>query len=102
VRGNGTDDGGSAFGPAKKGHVGPLMVLPRRGYYPLSHAAAPVYPSDWLDVAGPRLLDIFKAVRAEVLRANEKGVPWHSVANAMRTKTGSIWRGFNIEEKRQS
>jgi uncharacterized NAD(P)/FAD-binding protein YdhS len=85
----------------KNGHVGPLMVLSRRGYYPLSHAAAPVYPSDWLDAAGPRLLDIFKAVRAEERRAKEKGVTWHSVVNAMRTKTGSIWQGFTMEDKRQ-
>ena len=82
-----------------QGHRGPLHAVSRHGLLPHAHKGGGTWPS-FLDVrASP--VKAFRAVRTAVRRAQEEGVPWQRVFDAVRPMVASVWHGWSIGQRAQ-
>jgi uncharacterized NAD(P)/FAD-binding protein YdhS len=84
------------------GHEGPILALSRRGLLPRVHA--PFRP--WAQLASPvdappTALALVRHVRREIARAEDAGVEWHSVIDALRPHVQALWRGLPRAERRR-
>ena len=82
------------------GFAGAVLALSRRGLLPNAHAPATAWPAPDLTPADfaslPRLL---ARIRAEVARAEEEGIGWHGVIDALRPLTDTLWRNLPSRER---
>jgi uncharacterized NAD(P)/FAD-binding protein YdhS len=82
------------------GHRGTVHALSRRGLLPQAHRAAPAYP-DFL--AGETLpvtvRGIFRRLRREIRAAQEQGLDWRPVLDAIRSRSQALWQGLSWTER---
>ena len=89
--------------------TGPVLAVSRRGLAPTTHAAQraePLSPSAWLEPllaseGGPTTLDLVRALRSAVERADGAGQDWRAVIDGLRADTARTWRALStVEAKR--
>jgi uncharacterized NAD(P)/FAD-binding protein YdhS len=84
------------------GHRGRITVVSRNGQLPALHKAAPPYDDFPAHTAWPRsVLGWLRLVRDEVALAEEAGVDWRPVIDALRRHTPKIWQMLSLVEKRR-
>ena len=84
------------------GFEGAILALSRRGLLPNAHAPAGLWPTPNLTpVEFASLPRLVARIRAEVARANSKGIGWHGVIDALRPLTDTIWRSLPPPERRR-
>ncbi|MAH83201.1 MAG: hypothetical protein CBB68_02410 [Rhodospirillaceae bacterium TMED8] len=99
----------------RKGHTGVVTALSRRGLQPTvrprSHAGFEQHILDRV-AARPSLftkkhgrlrtvLEIFRAIRSDVKKAEASGLPWQSAFDDLRDSARDVWVHLPIEEKRR-
>ncbi len=85
----------------KRGHRGAVLAVSRRGLLPQTHRAG----GNWRAFLQGRIpaspLALLRLVRQEVARAQEQGVPWQRVFDAIRPAVPTIWESWSAEQRRQ-
>jgi uncharacterized NAD(P)/FAD-binding protein YdhS len=92
---------------ARRGHTGGIEALSRHGLLPREHAAASqVLPRDLRD---PLLEELsrndlrcsLRAVRTIVTAAENRGLTWHAVMDALRPVTPRLWTGMCAADRQR-
>ncbi len=85
----------------RRGHTGPITAISRRGQSPRGHAAieAPPY-GDFSSPTYKTSLDLLRDIRCTLAAAQENGVRWQAVFDALRAQAQQIWR--NLPEPEQA
>ncbi|SDP71014.1 FAD-dependent oxidoreductase [Phyllobacterium sp. OV277] len=84
----------------KRGHHGLITALSRHGYRSRGHAVVPVTPYGTFgnDVTASALL---RSIRQTLKRAENEGLTWHWVLDALRDQAPSIWNVLPAHERRR-
>jgi uncharacterized NAD(P)/FAD-binding protein YdhS len=86
-------------------HRGPIIAVSRRGLLPQPHRAHPRPPSyappPGVEAWARDTLSLFRNVRAEIERAQRRGVDWRDVINSLRKATPQLWRSLSVDERRR-
>lgn len=83
-----------------QGHNGKITALSRHGLLPSVHAVTKTYPdfSDEVkDVVS--LTEAVKIVRKHIVIAEEAGIGWRAVVDAMRPFTQQLWMNISLDGK---
>jgi uncharacterized NAD(P)/FAD-binding protein YdhS len=82
-----------------RGHRGPMTALSRHGWTPSRHQAGGAWAPFLArhQPLGPS--GALKAVRRELARAAEAGVPWQRVFDAARPDVAGVWEGWSTAER---
>lgn len=97
------------------GHTGPITAISRRGLRPArrpeSGGALPQPLWDrvsrpvtlFVEKHGPqnRIMDIFRALRADITAAEGNGNPWHPAVDDLRDSVRDVWPPLPIPEKQR-
>lgn len=84
------------------GHNGEITLLSRSGLLPRPHAGVGFSPfGDFrgADLSSARKL--LARVRATVTEAQEQGIPWQSVFDALRQHAQELWQGLPMPERQK-
>lgn len=84
------------------GHDGKIMLVSRSGHMPRPHAGGGFSPfGDFrgADLSSARKL--LAKVRAAIAAAEEQGIPWQSVFDALRQQAQDLWRGLPLHERQR-
>ena len=85
----------------KKGHLGKITVVSRRGFLPQPYILANHYQFSILpDFKKCRIVDLIPWFRSEINFAIRQEMDWHSVINALRDYTSLIWKHLSETDKR--
>jgi uncharacterized NAD(P)/FAD-binding protein YdhS len=83
-----------------QGHTGQIIALSRHGLLPARHA----FGGQWPAFIGPLLpaspASLVRVLRDQISQAQEQGVPWQRVIDAVRPFVARIWRGWSVSQKR--
>ncbi|MGH8168701.1 MAG: FAD/NAD(P)-binding protein, partial [Woeseiaceae bacterium] len=91
----------------RNGHTGDVHAMSRRGLLPRVHGSALQELPDSLRVslqaaAGSRnLRTLLGAMREAIRLAEERGISWHSVIDALRPITSALWAELPDRERRR-
>jgi len=86
-----------------KGYKGRIIAVSRHGLLPQPHML-PIasYPRFLPPEHAPRTaLELIRAIREEVTRAQKEGTDWRSVIDTLRADTPALWRQLSEEERRK-
>lgn len=84
------------------GHHGPVLAVSRRGLRSKGHNPQPQDPfGQFLPLAPPSALGLFRRVRAEVARAAAEGIAWQAVFDQLRADAQQIWALLPLVERRR-
>lgn len=81
-------------------HDGKVMLVSRSGHMPRPHAGGGFSPFG--DFRGADLTSARKLlakVRATIAAADEQGIPWQSVFDALRQHAQDLWQGLPLHER---
>jgi uncharacterized NAD(P)/FAD-binding protein YdhS len=85
-----------------QGHEGPISAISRNGRLPQAHAPSTPWGGLKLDAADrASLTALFRAVRREVDRAEEAGIGWRGVMDALRPHVGMLWQEMTQADRRR-
>jgi len=84
----------------RRGHVGPITAVSRRGQRSQGHASAPVEPFGTFG-AEPTAVALLAHLRRTLAEAAGRGLPWQSVLDALRAQGAAVWRAMPDEERRR-
>lgn len=96
-----------ALSLSRRGHLGALHAVSRRGLLPRGHTAATdALPFDlrealYAGLDGTGLRGLVRAVRGTVDSAALRGLGWQAVIDALRPVSGGIWRTLNDVDRRR-
>jgi uncharacterized NAD(P)/FAD-binding protein YdhS len=77
----------------RRGHTGPITAISRRGQAPRSHAAIEAPPfGDFSSKNYTTCLHLLRDIRATLATAQQNGVRWQAVFDALRAQAQHIWR----------
>ncbi|MGD8379619.1 MAG: FAD/NAD(P)-binding protein [Gammaproteobacteria bacterium] len=86
----------------KRGHRGKITAISRRGLLPMAHRQSEQWPSFYSEIEGAsRLLEVSRAIRGQVARAQASGMDPRAVIDSLRPHTQAIWSGLPESEKRR-
>jgi uncharacterized NAD(P)/FAD-binding protein YdhS len=84
------------------GHRGAITVLSRNGRVPLPHALGEAWSlRQPLPVAPYAIAELFRWVRTEARSAQDAGVPWQAVMDAVKPNVQKWWMGLPLEERQR-
>jgi uncharacterized NAD(P)/FAD-binding protein YdhS len=89
------------LGMRERGHKGVVHLLSRRGQLPQRHQLADPYPPFLTDPFPTTARQLVKRVRQELKKAEEKGIDWRPVLDALRPQTQQIWHSLPLKERRR-
>lgn len=84
------------------GHDGKVTLVSRSGHIPRPHAGGGFSPFG--DFRGADLTSARKLlarVRATISAAEEQGIPWQSVFDALRQQAQDLWQGLPLHERQR-
>jgi uncharacterized NAD(P)/FAD-binding protein YdhS len=84
------------------GHAGPVTSISRRGLRSRGHATIPQVPhGDFTTrpITSARLLT--RRIREVIEQADNFGVSWHAVLDAVRAQGGTIWASLPLTERQR-
>jgi uncharacterized NAD(P)/FAD-binding protein YdhS len=83
----------------RRGHLGQLVAISRKGWLPLAHRGFASYPSFFHEIRDSRsVLEICRVVRKHL---ETTGIDRRSVIDSLRPHTQTIWRSLPEQEKRR-
>ncbi len=82
-----------------RGHQGPIHAVSRHGLLPQSHRAGGSWPGFLTPDLSPR--QALRLVRDNIRQAEERGVPWHRVFDAVRPAAGALWHAWSLGQRAQ-
>ena len=83
-----------------RGHTGTIHALSRRGLSPQVHRAATPYKDFLAGQALPTtVLGLSRRLRVEIRCAQESGLDWRPVLDAIRPHSQAIWQGLSWSER---
>lgn len=89
----------------RKGFMGSMLAVSRRGRMPMPHAphAAAPWSTDWAATLTQRTRakELVRAVRTAVNRAEAEGLDWRCVIDAMRPYLPRLWQNLNDAQRRR-
>jgi uncharacterized NAD(P)/FAD-binding protein YdhS len=83
------------------GHRGPMLAVSRRGLVPRAHQSGGAWPEFLSEYVGETPLALMRRVRAEVRRAQAKGIPWQRVFDAARPAIAAVWSAWSVRQRRR-
>lgn len=88
---------------ARSGHAAPILAFSRRGLMSRGHAFGEVPARSHFALAPTpgSARDLLRAVRREVARAAEAGVPWQAVFDDVRGSGQRLWQALPVAEQRR-
>jgi uncharacterized NAD(P)/FAD-binding protein YdhS len=85
-----------------RGHVGPIVMISRRGLRSRGHAPQPfAAEGDFTTRPARKASELLARVRRAVREAVAAGRTWHPVLDAVRINGGEIWRALSPEARRR-
>lgn len=82
-------------------HRGKITAISTRGLLPAVHRLGQTYNSFYDEIRSfTRITDLLKAVRRQVMLADEGGIDWQAVVDSLRPDTQEIWQSLPVSEKR--
>ncbi len=84
----------------KRGHKGKIFCFSRHGYLPLPHAETSQNFVFEFNDQQKDLPHIFSEVKRNIDNANGKNIQWQNALDAMRGKTGRMWKMMSLDSKR--
>jgi uncharacterized NAD(P)/FAD-binding protein YdhS len=91
-----------AAGLYRQGHKGKIYAISRRGFLPMPHNRFDVYPQYYNEIKEIKsVLEIFKAIRRHIEKAEKSGLDIRSVIDSLRPYTVEIWINLPIVEKQK-
>lgn len=85
-----------------KGHRGRILAISRRGLRSRGHAESDQEPfGDFLSSPSVRASDLLHRVRITLRQAQNAGLSWHAVLDALRTQGQQIWQALPVAERRR-
>lgn len=85
-----------------KGHNGSILAISRRGLRSRGHAVSDQEPfGDFLSPPSVRASDLLHRVRITLRQAQDAGLSWHAVLDALRAQGQEIWQALPIAERRR-
>jgi uncharacterized NAD(P)/FAD-binding protein YdhS len=86
----------------KRAHKGRIIAISRHGLLPYTHRGFEHYASFFGEIKDlRRILDVFRAVRKHLERAELMGTDWRAVIDSLRPDTQTLWLGLATGEKRR-
>ena len=83
-------------------HRGKILLLSRSGLLPRPHASGDFSPyGDFLAEPPATARILLRKVRSTIADAQDKGIPWQSVFDALRQQAQSLWHALPPAEKRK-
>jgi len=84
----------------------PIIMLSRHGLLPQSHRGLPHEPEMPVDVssitsAAPRITQLLRALREQIVQHELAGGDWRDVIVALRPHTPALWQKLNRVEKKR-
>ncbi len=86
---------------AAQGHRGPIQAVSRRGLLPTTHKSGGNWEPFLGSLIGSSPLVIMRAIRAEIRKAETKGISWQRVIDAVRPFIARIWHGWSGAQRNQ-
>ena len=84
------------------GHDGKVMLVSRSGHMPRPHAGGGFSPfGDFRDADLTSARKLLARVRATISAAEEQGIPWQSVFDALRQQAQDLWQGLHLHERQR-
>ncbi|THF54058.1 FAD/NAD(P)-binding protein [Allorhizobium terrae] len=85
-----------------KGHRGSILAISRRGLRSRGHAVSDQEPfGDFLSKPCVRASDLLHRVRLTLRQAQNAGLSWHAVIDAVRAQGQQIWQALPVAERRR-
>jgi len=83
----------------KSGHRGKIYILSRRGLLPHTHVLQAAYGLHSPPVFGKGVSDLLRWIKAEIALAQQAGLTWHAVVDAIRPYTPLLWQSWSLQQK---
>jgi uncharacterized NAD(P)/FAD-binding protein YdhS len=77
-----------------RGHAGKITAISRRGLLSRGHAARYADPLGTFTGKPQTALSLLQQVRAEIRQADQNGLTWHPVIDAVRAQAQTFWPGL--------
>ena len=84
-----------------RGHRGPITAISRRGLLSRPHAATTAEPYGSFRDRTFTALGLLRHIRSTVAEAENSGIPWQAVFDAVRAQAQSFWPLMQISEQRK-
>jgi uncharacterized NAD(P)/FAD-binding protein YdhS len=85
-----------------RAHKGRIFAISRHGLLPLAHRGFEPYPSFFQEIKdSTSMLEIFRAVRRHLDRAEAHGIDKRTVIDSLRPDTQALWLRLPDMEKRR-
>lgn len=85
-----------------RGHQGPIISISRRGLRSRGHAKIAQDPyGDFLSNPSLRASQLLRRVRATIRDAEQEGVAWQAVIDAVRAQGQDIWQILPVRERKR-
>jgi uncharacterized NAD(P)/FAD-binding protein YdhS len=102
VVGNGLTSADVIASLKRRGHLGRITALSRRGLRSRGHALFTQEPSgDFLSPPSVSASELLRRVRAAIRIAEEDGLTWHSVLDQLRAQGSGLWAHLPVVERRR-
>jgi uncharacterized NAD(P)/FAD-binding protein YdhS/trehalose-6-phosphate synthase len=83
-------------------HRGAVHLVSRRGLFPQAHRTYEAMPNLFgTREFPPNIIQLLRLVSGEVQAAQEKGLDWRMVIDALRPHTQAIWKSLSLEQRRR-
>lgn len=82
-----------------RGHRGPIHAVSRHGFLPKTHTGGGTWPTFLAPGTSPR--QALQAIRINVALAEERGVAWQRVFDAVRPVVAVLWHSWSIGQRAQ-
>lgn len=83
------------------GFTGKITALSPRGYTPSFHTTTAKHPDFYTELKGRSLQENFQTVRHQFKLAEQQGVKWQAVIDAIRPHIQEIWSNYSLKDKKQ-
>lgn len=82
-----------------RGHRGPVHAVSRHGFLPKAHTSGGTWPTFLAPGTSPR--QALKLIRTNITLADERGVAWQRVFDAVRPVVAVLWHSWTIGQRAQ-
>lgn len=102
IVGNGLTSADVVASLKRRGHVGQITSISRRGLRSRGHGPAGQEPfGDFLSAPFNSASKLLHHVRHLLRQAEQQGMTWHSVVDALRGQGNEIWKNLPVVERRR-